>query len=210
MSSSSTAEMLNQTFASDPDGFASMIGNVLNATYSPLIQLYKCGDIDAITDSLSLETNDELGGDFGDLLLTERNKQMAEKVAEVLKATDPDKKILFAVGLAHWLSGGDNMISLLEDYGYSLEHIPYWNGTQAENPSNEFCGVQYNPEVGIFVEDSSSTPLGAENSTTTPTAMPSQRAEKEVVPEPVASASCTMTGIITMMIVWGSYILYLC
>ena len=207
---SSTAEMLNQTFASDPDGFASMIGNVLNATYSPLIQLYKCGDIDAITDSLSLETNDELGGDFGDLLLTERNKQMAEKVAEVLKATDPDKKILFAVGLAHWLSGSDNMISLLEDYGYSMEHVPYWNDTQAENPSDEFCGVQYNPEVGIFVEDSSPTPSGEENSSATPTAMPSQRAEKEMVPEPVASASCTMTGIITMMIVWGSYMLYIC
>jgi hypothetical protein len=207
MSSSSTAEMLNQTFASDPDGFASMIGNVLNATYSPLIQLYKCGDIDAITDSLSLETNNELGA----LLLTERNKQMAEKVAEVLKGTDPDKKILFAVGLAHWLSGSDNMISLLEDYGYSMEHVPYWNGTQAENPSNEFCGVQYNPEAGIFVQDSSPTPSGEEKSSTTPTAMPSQGAEKEVVPEPVASAICTMTGIITMMIVWCSYIMmYIC
>ena len=80
---------------------------------------------------------------------------MAAKMDEVLTAAGPSKKILFAVGNSHWLTGSDNMISLLEDYGYSMQPIPYWNGTQAENPSNEYCGVVLNLETGIFVEDTS-------------------------------------------------------
>jgi hypothetical protein len=105
------------------------------------------------------------------------------------------------------------MILLLEGYGYSMEHIPIWNATQLDNPSNQDCGVVYNPETGLFVEDGS---IGNKTSdtvpttaSTTPTKMPSQGAEKEAVPEPVASASCPMNGIatITIMIAWSSYML---
>lgn len=204
-----SAEVLDQAFALDPDGTSSSIRNLLNASFSPLLRPYKCGDIDGITDALSVEESSELDG----LLLTSRNQQMAAKVDEILTAAESDKKMLFAVGLAHWLVGSDNMISLLEGYGYSMEHIPIWNATQLDNPSNQDCGVVYNPETGLFVEDGS---IGNKTSdtvpttaSTTPTKMPSQGAEKEAVPEPVASASCPMNGIatITIMIAWSSYML---
>ncbi|KAL3767725.1 hypothetical protein ACHAWU_010349 [Discostella pseudostelligera] len=204
-----SAEMLDQAFALDPDGTSFILRAKLNASFSPLLQPYKCGDIDEISDALSMEEPSELDG----LLLTSRNQQMAAKVDEILTAAESDKKMLFAVGLAHWLVGSDNMISLLEGYGYSMEHIPIWNATQIDDPSNQDCGVVYNSETGLFVEDGS---IGNETSdtvpttaSTSPTKMPSQGAEKEAVTEPVASASCPMIGIatITMMIVWSSYML---
>jgi len=197
--------VLDQAFALDPDGTSSIIRTKLNASLSPLLQSYKCGDIDGITDALSVDP------DLDGLLLTSRNQQMAAKVDEILTAAESDKKMLFAVGLAHWLVGSDNMISLLEGYGYSMEHIPIWNATQHDNPSNQDCGVVYNSETGLFVEDGS---IGNETSdtvpttaSTSPTKMPSQGAEKEAVPEPVASANYPLIGIatITMMFVWRSY-----
>jgi hypothetical protein len=207
-----SAEELNQEFALDPDAFASNVTKSLNESYSPLLQLYKCGDIDTVVGSSIVNSDPEL--DL--LLLDERNEQMAAKIDEVLRVSDPNKKTLFAVGLAHWLTGNNNMITLLEDYGYSMEHIPYWNSTQLENPSNEYCNVLYNPEAGIFVEDSSISTVTSDvvpspygeggSSNTTPTKMPSHVSENEVAPEPATtSASCTMSGIETMMIGWSAY-----
>lgn len=209
-----SAEVLNQTFALDPDAFSSSVRNSLNVSYSPLIELYKCGDIDSFVESSAVNSDPEL-----DLLMDGRNEQMAAKIDEVLKASDPNKKILFAVGLAHWLLKSNNMISLLEEYGYSMEHIPNWNGTQLDNPSNDFCGVLFNPEAGIFVADSSigtvtsdttPTPSSEGNDTaTTPTKSPAQGDGKEVVPEPAtASASDTTAGIVAMVIGWSSFMFW--
>ncbi len=206
-------EAMNQTFALDPDAFASNIRESLNASQSPLLQLYKCGDIDTYVDSSVVNSNlDEL-----DFLLNGRNEQMAAKIDEVLRASDTNKKILFAVGLAHWLSGNNTMITLLEGYGYSMEHIPQWNATQLDYPSNEYCGVHFNPAAGIdpaaeiFVEDSSTSPNSEGGSSSiTPTTMPSHGSEKEVAPEPTTtSASCTMSSIKTMMIGWSAYVFLL-
>jgi hypothetical protein len=206
-----SAEALNQTFSLDPDAFTSNIRQSLNASYSPLFQLYKCGDIETFVESSVVNSDPEL-----DLLLDGRNEQMAAKIDEVLMATDPNKKVLFAVGLAHWLSGNNNMITLLKDYGYSMEHIPNWNSTQLDNPSNEYCGVLFNPEAGIFVEDSSISNVTSDeapspysegdSSNTTPTKMPSHGSDNEVAPEPATtSASCTMSGTKTMIIGWSAY-----
>jgi hypothetical protein len=210
-----SAEAINQTFALDPDAFASHIRESLNASLSPLFQVYKCGDIDKFVDSSVLNSDpDEL-----DLLLNGRNEQMAAKIDEVLRASDTNMKILFAVGLAHWLFGNNTMIALLEGYGYSMEHIPNWNATQLDNPSNEYCGVRFNSAAGIFVEDSSISNVTSDvvpspnseegSSNITPTKMPSHGSEKEVAPEPATtSASCTMPSIKTMMIGWSAYVFH--
>lgn len=207
-----SAEAWNETFALDPDGFASNIEKALNASYSPMLQKYKCGNINTFVESSGIESEPGL-----DVLLDSRNEQMAAKIDEVLKASDPTKKITFAVGTLHWLSGNKTMISLLEDYGYSMEHIPYWNSTQLENPSDEYCGVIYNPETGIFVADSSigvatsdtapSPSSEGETVTTSPTMSSQEAVEKEVAPESASTARHTTAGVVTMMIGWSSYML---
>lgn len=67
------------------------------------------------------------------------------------------------------------MISLLQDYGYSMELIPDWDGMQAKSPLNEFCGMVKNPDISIFnpslyVDPASfnatTIPLPAPNNTT--------------------------------------------
>ncbi|KAL7426703.1 hypothetical protein ACHAXH_000427 [Discostella pseudostelligera] len=141
-----TLDALNETYASDPDAYAAGIRESINASLSPLLHLYKCGDIDALKESGIFHTIEN--GE--DLVTFERNNQMVAKIHEILTARNSDEKITFAVGLAHWLFGSENMISLLEDYGYSMELIADWDETQAENPSNEFCGVVENPDVSIF------------------------------------------------------------
>lgn len=141
-----TLDALNETYASDPDAYAAGIRESINASLSPLLHLYKCGDIDALKESGIFHTIEN--GE--DLVTFERNNQMVAKIHEILTARNSDEKITFAVGLAHWLFGSENMISLLEDYGYSMELVPDWDETQAENPSNEFCGVVQNPDVSIF------------------------------------------------------------
>ena len=139
-------DALNETYTSDPDAYTAGIRETLNASLSPLINLYKCGDIDTLKASgiFDVIENGE------DLKTFERNNQMVAKMHDILTTRESDEKITFAIGLAHWLFGSENMISLLEGYGYSLELIPEWNDAQAENPSNEFCGVVENPDVSLF------------------------------------------------------------
>ncbi len=226
-------DALNETYATDPDAYAAGIRETLNASLSPLMNLYKCGDVDALKASgiFDVIENGE------DLVTFERNNQMVGKMHEILTARESDEKITFAIGLAHWLFGSENMISLLEDYGYSMELIPDWNDTQAENPSNEFCGVVENPDVSLFTpslyvdeaslnatmdpstapEDMSIVPTvvpptpstlspssdGVEATTNSPTAMPIQGAEKEEAPEPSPSSGSTAIDLSKILILWG-------
>lgn len=141
-----TFDGLNETYTSNPDKYAAEIRESFNTSLSQLLNLYKCGDIDAIKASgiFDVIENGE------DLVTFERNNQMVAKMNEILSARNSDEKISFAIGLAHWLFGTENMISLLEDYGYSMELIPDWDNTQAESPSNEFCGVVENPDINLF------------------------------------------------------------
>ncbi len=51
-----------------------------------------------------------------DFILNDRNKQMAAKIAQLLDneglaaGTSSNKKMLFAVGLTHWIAGGDDSL----------------------------------------------------------------------------------------------------
>jgi hypothetical protein len=138
-----TAEELNST----------EIRNAINTNYSMMIQLYKCGDITSFAENIPID-------DGMDFILYDRNKQMAAKIAQLLDSeglaagTDSIKKMLFAVGLLHWIVGGDNSLeSLLKDYGYDLVHIPEWNQDQADDYTNEQCDVILDSESGLFVHD---------------------------------------------------------
>ena len=74
-------------------------------------------------------------------ILANQNKQMAEKMNDILQA-NPNEKMMFAVGNSHWLIGGTNLKVLLkEGYGYSLEHIPEWGKNDAEDHTDDQCNV---------------------------------------------------------------------
>jgi len=140
-----TAEELNQNF----DLLSPGIKDSLNATLTNDIGTYKCGVLDAFVDYASTEVMayDE---DLYELVLTDRNIQMAAKMNDILNA-NPDERILFAVGAAHWNIGPHSIEILLKDYGYTLEHIPYWDVEHAEDHSDQHCQVVFNDETGLFV-----------------------------------------------------------
>lgn len=142
-----TAESLEQAFGNNPN-LLSSLEDSLNASFSPLIQLYKCGNIDAFVESVS-EGTMKLDDNTGDVILTERNKNMAAKIDGILKA-NPEERIMFVVGANHWIVGEDSLEMLLKDLGYTLEHLPEWTEDDVENHSHEHCKVIYNPETGLF------------------------------------------------------------
>ncbi len=176
-------------------------------------------------------------------ILNDRNKQMAANIAQVLNedssvvGADSNVRVLFAVGVAHWIVGGDESLeSLLKDYGYSLVHIPDWDSDQAESHTNEHCDAMLDPQTGLFVEDPdvdvpsstpSPTPLDIlsgnvrpptdggcvlEEVTISPTKMPSPGATEEGVgsepPLPSTSGS-TVIGTSQTIIFAGGCLIFL-
>lgn len=128
------------------DDYSAGIKNSLEASLTEEIDLYECGDVEALTAALA-------GGMFAedDYLLSDRNARMAGRMVDALRAS-PNEKVVFAVGVAHWIGGGDGSLeALLREDGYSLEHVPHWDGDGAEDHSNERCGAMMNPENGLFV-----------------------------------------------------------
>lgn len=146
-----TSEEVNQAFDSELSAqFSATIEASLTENLSKEMQLYRCGNIDAFQTAISNGMPmDEVTNDF---LLNDRNKQMAQKISNILKSEDTDERKMFTVGLAHWIVGDESLIKLLEGYGYRLEHIPKWDGEDAWNHSNQHCGVILHPETGLFVQ----------------------------------------------------------
>jgi len=117
------------------------------ANMSESINAYRCGDLESFIDfNLAQATLEE----FEQLGLTSRNIDMAKKINDIIKS-NPGERSLFAVGAAHWQIGENSLENLLSGYGYSLEHIPHWHQDDAENLSNEACGVRYDARQGVFV-----------------------------------------------------------
>jgi len=75
---------------------------------------------------------------------------MAERMNEILKA-NPGEKIVFAAGNSHWLIGSDSLEVVLKEYGYSLERLEDWKKYDAQDFSNEQCGVVLDLEEGYYV-----------------------------------------------------------
>ena len=67
---------------------------------------------------------------------------MAEMIDNIVKSSD--NRALFAFGLSHWIVGENQLLNLLKGYGYSLEYVPNYAKDDAEDLSNEECGVVFN------------------------------------------------------------------
>ena len=155
-----TAGNLTADFALHADDFRAAV----NASLTREIDLYECGDADAfmegISDGMALDEEDL------DFLLKDRNIQMAARMQDILEVSE--ERVLFAVGLAHWLLGPDDLGTLLREYGYVLERVEGWGQDSAANPSNEACDVVFHPEEGRFVptpEDGIFAPAGGDTPT---------------------------------------------
>eukprot|EP00578_Thalassiosira_sp_NH16_P001750 CAMPEP_0181134872 /NCGR_PEP_ID=MMETSP1071-20121207/32320_1 /TAXON_ID=35127 /ORGANISM="Thalassiosira sp., Strain NH16" /LENGTH=495 /DNA_ID=CAMNT_0023221421 /DNA_START=42 /DNA_END=1529 /DNA_ORIENTATION=- len=126
----------------------------LEASLTQEIQLYKCGDIDTFVERVNSGTV-ALDEDTNAGSLADRNKKMAIRIDDILK-NNPRDRILFAVGVSHWLVGDDNLQKLLkEGYGYTLEHIPDWDKELAVDHDNDHCEVMFHPEMGLYVDNPS-------------------------------------------------------
>lgn len=114
--------------------------------------MYKCGNIDAFVEATT-EGAMALDESTDDAILTVRNQNMAKRIDEILQAEQGEERMMFAVGVAHWIIGDQSLEVLLKEKGYSLEHVPEWDAEQTEDHTNDHCGVMIHPENGLFVED---------------------------------------------------------
>ena len=128
------------------DVHSANIKESLNGSLSKDIQMYRCGDIDAWLEEL----NKGMTVEMTDLLLAGRNEDMAQEMTTILNA-NTEQRVMFVVGLSHWIVGDNSFEALLKDAGYTLEHIPEWSSERAEDHSNEHCEVMYEPETGLFL-----------------------------------------------------------
>ena len=88
--------------------------------------------------------------------------QVASRINDILKSREnPEEKIFFAVGNAHFLVGNSSLLLLLQEYGYTLEHLSSWEKHSADDMSDAECGVAYDSKLGYYVE----VPPGGGNST---------------------------------------------
>ena len=161
----------------------------LNASLSEQIDLYKCGDIDTFSASQesSFESEFEGNSEFEQQILDERNIQMAAAMADILKTSD--EKALFAFGFLHWIYGDKSLEILLSDYGYSLELVPTYGADDAENRSNEQCGVEWNTTSGVFeLTETVSTdaPVVLQSNSTTASSTPNISVTSSPIASPVS------------------------
>ncbi|XP_022240082.1 metalloprotease TIKI1-like isoform X1 [Limulus polyphemus] len=113
-------------------------GVQLTYTTEDLIKHYNCGDLNSVIfrqDTISvpyLVNTSLLLSDksianaideyFKNELIFKRNKNMAERVIELLNAY-PDESFFFAFGAGHFL-GNDTILDFMKNIGYEIEHIP--------------------------------------------------------------------------------------
>ena len=181
----------------------------LNETsFSGQINLYKCGDIDSFVAAQELIFEEaaaagsvEMVSTFQSALFDVRNKQMAEMIDNILKASD--NRVLFAFGLSHWVVGENNLGNLLKDYGYSLEYVPNYAKDDAEDLSNEECGVVFNNVTGEF------DLIGMSNSTgPAPSASPVSSPSVEGTASPSSGVVIKSTAsILSVLCAFGSWYL---
>lgn len=149
-----SASSFEEAYAQLPDEMSQSIRDSLTLDLSTEIALYQCGNIDAFIEGFEDDTitMDEMTGNN---VLTKRNMNMAKKMDEELQMNSArDERVLFAVGVAHWVIGGENSLeSLLKGYGYNMEHIPKWDKGDMEDHSMEHCDAIFNPETGLFDQD---------------------------------------------------------
>jgi len=116
-------------------------------------------------------------------MCTRRNIQMATKMNEILRDNKPGEKAFFAVGAAHWQIGEHSMEKFLKLYGYSLVRVESYGKDDAENMTNEQCGVVFDYEKNRFVpldEASGHTPPTPPNITWAIPSIPLKSNQKRI------------------------------
>ncbi|KAL9187382.1 hypothetical protein ACHAXT_001485 [Thalassiosira profunda] len=210
-------EQLNPSaaeIAADLDTYRQTLLASLDADLSREIELYRCGNVDVFVEEIKAGLpTDEF---TNDLLLANRNEQMAEEINSVLKSNS-DERIMFTVGAAHWTIGTSSLENLLKTYGYTLEHVPEWHSERAENHSNMHCNVMPNVETGFFdpipegvTLAPTVTPPEFPNLTNSPTLTPPAGSptskptwDDQWAPEPSGSAALSVS---TVVVVAGSLV----
>ncbi|MBI5865894.1 MAG: TraB/GumN family protein [Planctomycetes bacterium] len=92
--------------------------------FSKLLDRYAVGD-DRSLWKLMLEfmdPDDPVDRKSFDLLITQRDKRMADRIAAKLKA-NPERSYMFAVGAAHLIGPEENIITHLEAAGYRIRRL---------------------------------------------------------------------------------------
>ena len=57
------------------------------------------------------------------IIHSDRDADMAEKMATILETSTTSSKTLFAVGAGHFVEGDLNVVTLLEERGYRMERV---------------------------------------------------------------------------------------
>eukprot|EP00985_Skeletonema_marinoi_P013310 scaffold6578_cov141-Skeletonema_marinoi.AAC.8 len=169
----------------------------LNQTFSGILNMYKCGDIDTFTIAQEMNFEQSMAGsEFMISLLDTRNEQMAAGIDEILKVSDD--RVLFAFGASHWTVGEKSLDVLLKGYGYSLEYVPNYAKDDAEDLSNEECEVVFNSIDGVFdligvSNSTASTPVVSGDSES-PSASPVSSPSKSTA-SPISSSDNTASPV---------------
>ncbi len=85
-----------------------------------MLELWKKGDMVEFEKIMS-QASLEMDGEFGNIFLNERNKNMVDKVEEFLNSED-GKSYFVVVGAGH-LTGDTGIINALKDKGYTVKQI---------------------------------------------------------------------------------------
>lgn len=80
-----------------------------------MMKLYRKGDLDGLQD---MSEEEDMGDEFEESLVTDRNKVMADRVIPMIK----EKATFIGVGALH-LPGEEGLIELLRSAGYSVEPV---------------------------------------------------------------------------------------
>jgi len=126
--------------------------NLAKENMDTLIDAYINGDLKTFleTEFEDYDQTDPLYIKLMDQILYNRNHNMSSTISEVI-SNNPDKQYFFTIGSAHFY-GEDNIISLLEEKGYTITQVSF-NECNCEycDPDeikiDDYCYYPYTPQV---------------------------------------------------------------
>lgn len=97
----------------------------LDSMVAQIIRAWKTGDVELMRKAMNEdefvdEADSTVQKDFEERIYTSRNAKMAESIEEFLK---DDRKVFVVVGAAHLTLDDDNVISLLQKKGFTVEQF---------------------------------------------------------------------------------------
>lgn len=102
-----------------PDDQKQMLLDAIDGDYKEsmdeMMKLYKKGDLDGLQE---MSEDEDLGEDFEESMITDRNNVMAERIIPMIK----EQPTFIGVGALH-LPGDEGLIELLQKAGYTVEPV---------------------------------------------------------------------------------------